>query len=39
MTEDYKLDTILAHAGINTDKTTGALTAPIHLSIWSINRF
>ncbi|WP_019805953.1 cystathionine gamma-synthase [Streptococcus mutans] len=32
MTEDYKLDTILAHAGINTDKTTGALTAPIHLS-------
>ncbi|EHJ51896.1 cystathionine gamma-synthase [Streptococcus macacae] len=32
MTEDYRLDTILAHAGINTDEATGALTAPVHLS-------
>ena len=29
---DYKLDTILAHAGINTDEKTGALIAPIYLS-------
>ncbi len=29
---DYKLDTILAHAGINSDEKTGALIAPIYLS-------
>ncbi|MGT2911232.1 cystathionine gamma-synthase [Streptococcus cameli] len=29
---DYKLDTILAQAGINSDKATGALISPIHLS-------
>lgn len=29
---DYKLDTILAHAGINSDEKTGALISPIHLS-------
>ncbi|MBY5033964.1 cystathionine gamma-synthase [Streptococcus gallolyticus] len=29
---DFKLDTILAHAGINTDEKTGALISPIHLS-------
>ncbi|WP_155969870.1 cystathionine gamma-synthase [Streptococcus ruminantium] len=29
---DYKLDTILAHAGINNDEKTGALVSPIHLS-------
>lgn len=32
MTDDYKLETILAHAGVNTDKTTGALIAPLHFS-------
>lgn len=29
---DYKLGTILAHAGINSDEKTGALISPIHLS-------
>ncbi|HEM4384176.1 TPA: cystathionine gamma-synthase [Streptococcus suis] len=29
---DYKIDTILAHTGINTDEKTGALISPIHLS-------
>lgn len=29
---DYKLDTILAHTGINSDEKTGALIAPIYLS-------
>ena len=29
---DYKIDTILAHAGINNDEKTGALISPIHLS-------
>lgn len=29
---DYKIDTILAHAGINNDEKTGALIFPIHLS-------
>lgn len=29
---DYKLDTILAHTGINADPATGALISPIHLS-------
>lgn len=29
---DYRLDTILAHAGIHSDEKTGALIAPIHLS-------
>lgn len=29
---DYKLDTILARTGINTDEKTGALIAPIYLS-------
>lgn len=29
---DYKRDTLLAHAGINTDEKTGALVSPIHLS-------
>lgn len=29
---DYKLDTILAHTGINADEKTGALISPIHLS-------
>ncbi|HFI0641176.1 TPA: cystathionine gamma-synthase [Streptococcus suis] len=29
---DYKIDTILAHTGINNDKKTGALISPIHLS-------
>ncbi|WP_029625928.1 PLP-dependent transferase, partial [Streptococcus sobrinus] len=32
MTQDYKLATILAHAGINSDKETGALAAPLHFS-------
>lgn len=31
MTE-YKIDTILAHTGINSDEKTGALISPIHLS-------
>ncbi|HEL2738291.1 TPA: cystathionine gamma-synthase [Streptococcus suis] len=29
---DYKIDTILAHTGINNDEKTGALISPIHLS-------
>ncbi|MFH6710171.1 cystathionine gamma-synthase [Streptococcus suis] len=29
---DYKIDTILAHTGINSDERTGALISPIHLS-------
>lgn len=29
---DYKIDTLLAHAGINSDDRTGALVSPIHLS-------
>ncbi|MGQ7358220.1 cystathionine gamma-synthase [Streptococcus suis] len=29
---DYKIDTILAHTGINSDEKTGALISPIHLS-------
>ncbi|HEM3669548.1 TPA: cystathionine gamma-synthase [Streptococcus suis] len=29
---NYKIDTILAHAGINNDEKTGALISPIHLS-------
>ncbi len=32
MTRDYRLDTVLAHAGINSDKETGALAAPLHFS-------
>ena len=32
MTKAYQLDTILAHAGIKSDKTTGALAAPLHFS-------
>ena len=32
MTQDYQLETILAHAGINSDETTGALASPIHFS-------
>ncbi|MGT2906849.1 cystathionine gamma-synthase [Streptococcus dentiloxodontae] len=32
MTRDFKLDTILAHAGINSDEATGALASPIHFS-------
>lgn len=32
MTSDYQLETILAHAGINSDRATGALAAPIHFS-------
>ncbi|MGT2929157.1 cystathionine gamma-synthase [Streptococcus dentasini] len=32
MTEQYKLATLLAHAGINSDKETGALASPIHFS-------
>ncbi|KXT75932.1 cystathionine gamma-synthase [Streptococcus sp. DD12] len=32
MTEEYQLDTILAHAGINSDEVTGALTAPLYFS-------
>ncbi|HEM6190470.1 TPA: cystathionine gamma-synthase [Streptococcus suis] len=29
---DYKIDTILAHTGINSDEKIGALVSPIHLS-------
>ncbi|MTB64485.1 cystathionine gamma-synthase [Streptococcus sp. zg-86] len=29
---DYKVDTLLAHVGINADEKTGALVSPIHLS-------
>ncbi|HEM3489845.1 TPA: cystathionine gamma-synthase [Streptococcus suis] len=29
---DYKIDTILANTGINSDERTGALISPIHLS-------
>lgn len=29
---DYKLETILAHAGVNQDEKTGALISPIHFS-------
>lgn len=32
MTQDYQLETILAHAGINSDEATGALASPIHFS-------
>lgn len=32
MTQKYKLNTILAQAGIKTDKETGALATPIHFS-------
>ncbi|WP_307976015.1 cystathionine gamma-synthase [uncultured Streptococcus sp.] len=32
MTKKFGLETILAHAGIHSDKATGALTAPIHFS-------
>ncbi|MFC3932655.1 cystathionine gamma-synthase [Streptococcus dentapri] len=32
MTQDYKLATLLAHAGIKSDKETGALAAPLHFS-------
>lgn len=32
MTKKLGLETILAHAGIKSDKTTGALAAPIHFS-------
>ncbi len=32
MTQDYKLATLLAHAGINSDRETGALAAPLHFS-------
>lgn len=32
MTQDYKLATLLAHAGINSDGETGALAAPLHFS-------
>ena len=28
MTQDYQLETILAHAGINSDEATGALASP-----------
>ena len=30
MTQEYQLETILAHAGINSDEATGALASPIH---------
>ena len=33
MTQEYQLETILAHAGINSDEATGALASPIHFSI------
>ena len=29
MTQEYQLETILAHAGINSDEATGALASPI----------
>lgn len=32
MTKSYKLDTILAQAGIKSDEATGALTTPLHFS-------
>ena len=32
MTQEYQLETILAHAGINSDEATGALASPIHFS-------
>lgn len=32
MTKDMRLETILAHAGINSDEATGALASPIHFS-------
>ena len=28
----YQLETILAHAGINSDEATGALASPIHFN-------
>ena len=28
MTQEYQLETILAHAGINSDEATGALASP-----------
>lgn len=30
MTQDYQLETILAHVGINSDEATGSLVSPIH---------
>ena len=32
MTQEYQLETVLAHAGINSDEATGALASPIHFS-------
>ena len=32
MSENLKLNTILAQAGIKNDKTTGALTTPLHFA-------
>ena len=32
MAEKYRIDTILAHAGIHSDEATGALTAPLYFS-------
>ena len=32
MTQEYQLETILAHAGIKSDEATGALASPIHFS-------